>query len=69
MNEKKLEQLFRSDLSLGTDAFRDTLLERCLEVIRSDEGYPLSESELDLLAAAGDPFCPPFTHDKGESPR
>ena len=69
MNEKKLERLFQSDLSLGTDAFRDALLERCLEVIRSDEGSPISESELDLLAAAGDPFYPPFTHNKGESPR
>ena len=69
MNEKKLEQLMQSDFSVGTEAFRDALLERCLSVLNSDEGIPLSESELELLSAAGDPCYPPTALDNRENLR
>lgn len=60
MNEHELEQLLekllKQDFSEGTEAFRDALLERCLEGLDSDERViELSDYELDLVAAAGDP--------------
>ena len=60
--EKRLQQMFKLDLSAGTEAFRDDLLARCLAVLGSDsasndasEGIELDDDALDLLAAAGDP--------------
>lgn len=47
----------KQDFSAGTEAFRDTLLERCLSVLdEDDEGRCLDDAELDMLAAAGDTF-------------
>lgn len=62
MNERefdqRLEQLMKQDLSAGTEAFRDDLLARCLDVLGADEdeGVELSDSDLDMLAAAGNPY-------------
>ncbi len=56
MDEKQIERLFRIDLSLGTEAFRDALLARCLAALGSDEyAFELDDDDLDLLAAAGNP--------------
>lgn len=61
MNDRELDQtlerLMKQDFSAGTEAFRDTLLERCLSVLdEDDEGRCLDDAELDMLAAAGDTF-------------
>ena len=53
--EIMLEQLLGRDLSAGTEAFRESLLERCLEVLDAgEEGMPIDDADLELLAAAGD---------------
>ena len=58
MNEVKIRQLFQQDLSVGTESFRNALLEQCLETLRdSENGSVISDETLDLLAAAGDPFA------------
>lgn len=59
MTENELEQMLKSQLrkdpSLGTEAFRDSLLARCIAVLNEDcEGVELDDDELELLAAAGD---------------
>ena len=43
--------------------------DRIAIVLNSDEGIPLSESELDLLAAAGDPFFSPTALGNRENSR
>ena len=56
--EGRLEKLMKQDLSAGTDAFREDLLSRCLAVLNEaeDGGVELDDSDLDMLAAAGNPF-------------
>ena len=55
--DKMMEQLMKQDFSVGTEKFRDALLGRCLAVLdEDDEGIHLDDSELDMLAAAGDAF-------------
>lgn len=52
--EKKLTQLMGQDFSAGTEAFRDTLLSRCLaELGADDKGVEVDDDDLDMLAAAG----------------
>ena len=67
--EKMLGTLLAQDLSSGTEAFRDALLERCLDVLNSDsEVTVLSDDDLEMLAAAGDPTAfmeRPFQADSG----
>ena len=63
MNEQEfhelLEQVLGQNLSAGTDAFRDDLLARCLDIVSSSEDVTaLDDSQLELLAAAGIPFPP-----------
>ena len=57
MNERNFEQqlkgLFSKDLSAGTEAFREDLLARCLDVLGS-EAQKLADDELEMLSAAGD---------------
>ena len=55
MDERKIERILRRGLSDNPNAFRDNLLERCLDVLCSFEPVPLEDDELDMLAAAGDP--------------
>lgn len=52
--ERELTRLMRLDFSAGTETFRDTLLARCLEILRATEGAEIPDEVLDLLAAAGD---------------
>ena len=60
--ESMLKRLLNQDFSAGTEAFRDKLLARCLEVLDVDsrttgniiEFGELTDADLDLLAAAGD---------------
>ena len=58
--ENRLRQLFKQDLSVGTESFRDELLARCLAVLNDGaaedilEAAELDDSVLDMLAAAGD---------------
>lgn len=52
-----LKKLLAQDLSAGTEAFRDALLDRCLDVLCEDDGLEVSDDDLELLAAAGDPFA------------
>ena len=54
--EARLENLMQQDLSVGTEAFRENLLSRCLAVLNEDGGMELSDDDLDMLAAAGNPF-------------
>ena len=59
MDEREFERIFESlvqqDPSVGTEAFRESLLERCLAVLeQGDDCLPLDDADLDLLAAAGD---------------
>lgn len=59
--EHMLEQLLKQDFSAGTEAFRDDLLARCLAELAAaehddssdDYARELSDSDLDMLAAAG----------------
>ena len=54
--EQMLEKLMGQGLPVGSETFRDALLERCLaELDADDEGLVLDDAELDLLSAAGDP--------------
>ena len=66
--ESLLTRVFQADLSVGTEAFRDELLVRCLDVLGADDGTAqsdatllafnggrdLDDGELEFLAAAGD---------------
>ncbi|MBQ9057792.1 MAG: hypothetical protein IJ125_01250 [Atopobiaceae bacterium] len=60
--EDKLQQLLEHDLAAGSEEFRDALLARCLALLdtadssSSDvlEYRELDDSELEMLAAAGD---------------
>ena len=55
--DQKLDQLMGQDLSIGTEAFREDLLNRCLAIMGADSsGIELDDGELDLLSAAGDVF-------------
>ena len=54
--ESELERLMKRDRSERVDEFRDALLQRCLNVLDTEaRGISLSDADLDLLAAAGDP--------------
>ena len=58
MNEREFEQiierLMKLDFSIGTEAFREELLSRCLAVLNAGDGCrEVDDSELELLAAAG----------------
>ena len=59
MNEREFEEMFaklmKQDFSVGTEKFREELLQRCLQILDQDEGVELDDSELEMLAAAGDP--------------
>lgn len=58
MPEQEIRRILSQDLSAGTEAFRDALLARCLEVLGSDDsesGLDLFDEDLELLAAAGSP--------------
>ena len=55
MVEKKLSRIMKTDLSKGTEEFRDALLGRYLFVLGADDVVELADDELDMLAAAGDP--------------
>lgn len=50
-----VEQILASDLSEGTEWFRERLLQRCLSVLdqAGEQGVELDDSEIDMLAAAG----------------
>lgn len=53
--EQLVERLMKLDFSIGTEAFRDALLQRCLAVLDADEsGKRLDDADLELLSAAGD---------------
>ena len=54
-----IEGLLAQDLSAGTEAFREELLERCLaELDRAQtDGVELADDELEMLAAAGVPYA------------
>ena len=53
--EQMLGRLMKQDFSIGTEKFRDALLERCLAVLDNDEEVAeLDDSVLELLAAAGE---------------
>ena len=54
--ESKIERLMKQDFSAGTEAFREDLLSRCLAVLNVDEGSVISDEDLDMLAAAGNPY-------------
>ena len=52
--DQMLSRLMKQDLAAGTEAFRDSLLERCLAVLGEDDGNAFVEdADLELLAAAG----------------
>ena len=59
--EDRLKRLFEGGVSQGDEGFRDALLQRCLTIVGADdEGRPIDDEALDLLAAAGDgPFFDP----------
>ncbi len=67
MDEKEFASMFKYDFSAGTESFRDALLEQCFEALREGEdGLPIADDELDLLAAAGDPTV--MLGQRGETP-
>ena len=57
--ERMLERLLGQDFSIGTEAFRDALLARCLdELDADDETVVIGDDDLVLIAAAGGPMLP-----------
>ena len=64
--ENMVNRLFKLDFSAGTEDFRENLLSRCLDTLGTDDVpesdstacRELTDSELDLLAAAGDAYLP-----------
>ena len=59
MDEKDIKKILSTDLSESTEAFRDELLKRCLDLLPSDDGsFELVDADLELLAAAGDANSP-----------
>ena len=76
--ENTLERLMKQDLAAGTEAFRDELLARCLATLGSDgagergaepefHAFEVSDADLDLLAAAGEPVLPATVRSIGDS--
>ena len=57
MGDRDVEQILKEDLSAGTDEFREALLQRCLAALGDDEGAPIADEDLDMLAAAGNIFA------------
>ena len=56
MGDMNIEGLLKYDFSIGTQRFRDSLLERCISVIEAHSSSTvLDDSTLSLLSAAGDP--------------
>lgn len=54
-----LGRVLRTDLSKGTETFRDALLAQCLAQLNSDdEGMELADEDLEMLAAAGESIPP-----------
>lgn len=54
MEEKQLEKVLARDYSVGTEAFRESLLARCLDVLgKGAEPQVVSDDDLEMLAAAG----------------
>ena len=57
MDDKELEQMLtkvlRHDYSAGTEEFRDSLLQRCLDELRTDGDSEIPDVDLEYLAAAG----------------
>lgn len=63
MGERGMAQLLNCDFSVGTEAFREDLLKRCLAVLGADDGgICLADEDLEMLAAAGEGLM-------GENPR
>ena len=59
VEHKDLTRMLGEAHSAGTEAFRDALLARCLDVLDEDErSDDLTDGDLDLLAAAGNPAGP-----------
>lgn len=57
MNEEMIKRVLSKDYSAGTERFRENLLQQCLATIDAqNDGMELSDDELDMLAAAGNPF-------------
>ncbi len=55
MDEKEIARILKQDLSVGTEAFRDDLLARCIAVLGTDDyAIELDDADLELLSAAGD---------------
>ena len=60
MNTNTIKNLLSTtDFSKGTEAFAEDLLGRCLSVLGQEENdfAEISDDELDMLAAAGNPFA------------
>ncbi|MBQ9005935.1 MAG: hypothetical protein IJ092_06130 [Atopobiaceae bacterium] len=54
MDEKQITSVLEKDYSEGTEAFREGLLARCLEVLDAGaETRELADDDLEMLAAAG----------------
>ena len=69
--EQRLGQFMSRDFSAETGAFRDALLQRCLDVLDAgSEGAEIDDADLDLLAAAGNPYANfPIFDDSDGRPR
>lgn len=55
MDEKKIGKVMQHDFSKGTDAFRESLLQRALRELADNDVVALEDDELEFLAAAGRP--------------
>ena len=55
MDEKEIARILRQDLSVGTEAFRDNLLARCIAELGTDDyAIELDDADLELLSEARD---------------
>lgn len=56
MEEKDIERILRQGFPLPGEASRDDLLQRCLALIDEADVREIADEELEMLAAAGQPF-------------
>ena len=57
--EQMLGQLMKQDFAAGTEAFRDSLLERCLTVLGEGDGTVVDDADLDQIAGGAAPLPDP----------
>ena len=59
MDDRVIERALEHGFPAPKDSVREDVLKRCLNELDADQERECTDDELDLLAAAGDPFQTP----------